>query len=60
MLVDNFIFSNYFLLFLAAGPTSTGTMILYRNGVSSSSYYFGIVQLYYGRWGTSVMTTTTT
>ena len=44
-------FFKLFFVILAAGPASTGTMILYRNGVSSSSYYFSIVQLYYGRWG---------
>uniref|UniRef100_A0A1X7TU93 SRCR domain-containing protein n=1 Tax=Amphimedon queenslandica TaxID=400682 RepID=A0A1X7TU93_AMPQE len=35
-----------------AGSATAGTIVLYRNGVSSSSYYYGIVQLYYNsRWG---------
>ena len=29
-----------------------GAILLYRNGVTSSSYYYGIVQiLYNGQWG---------
>uniref|UniRef100_A0A1X7SXN5 SRCR domain-containing protein n=1 Tax=Amphimedon queenslandica TaxID=400682 RepID=A0A1X7SXN5_AMPQE len=35
-----------------AGSAAAGTIVLYRNGVSSSSYYYGIVQLYYNSiWG---------
>ncbi|XP_019859785.1 PREDICTED: neurotrypsin-like [Amphimedon queenslandica] len=35
-----------------ARPATAGTIVLYRNEVSSSSYYYGIVQLYYNsRWG---------
>ncbi|XP_019856385.1 PREDICTED: deleted in malignant brain tumors 1 protein-like isoform X3 [Amphimedon queenslandica] len=37
---------------IASSSPSTGTIIFYRNGVSSPSYYYGIVQLYYNsRWG---------
>ena len=31
---------------------SNGTILLYRNGLTSSSYYYGIVQIWYnGQWG---------
>ena len=34
------------------GPASNGVVRLYRNGVTSSSYYYGIVQIWYnGQWG---------
>ena len=34
------------------GPASNGVVRLYRNGVTSSSYYYGIVQIWYnGEWG---------
>ncbi|XP_019855599.1 PREDICTED: deleted in malignant brain tumors 1 protein-like isoform X1 [Amphimedon queenslandica] len=34
------------------GSAITGTVVLYRNGIASSSYYHGIVQLYYNSlWG---------
>ena len=33
-------------------PFSNGIVRLYRNGVTSSSYYYGIVQIWYnGEWG---------
>ena len=33
-------------------PFSNGIVRLYRNGVTSSSYYYGIVQIWYnGQWG---------
>ena len=42
--------SNFNLAY--ARPATAGTIVLYRNGVSSSSFYYGIVQLYYNsRWG---------
>ena len=34
------------------GPASNGVIRLYRNGVTSFSYYYGIVQIWYnGEWG---------
>ena len=30
---------------------SNGAMILYRSGYTSSSYYYGIVRIYYNGWG---------
>ena len=34
------------------GPASNGVVRLYRNGVTSSSYHYGIVQIWYnGEWG---------
>ena len=34
------------------GPAGNGVVRLYRNGVTSSSYYYGIVQIWYnGQWG---------
>ena len=30
---------------------TTGTIILSRNGYTSSSYYYGIVRVYYNGWG---------
>ena len=31
---------------------SNGTITLYRNGVTSSTYYYGIIQIWYnGEWG---------
>ena len=42
------ILSYYCLLSLV----SEGIIRLYRNGVTSSSYYYGIVQIWYnGQWG---------
>ena len=33
-------------------PNGNGVVRLYRNGVTSSSYYYGIVQIWYnGQWG---------
>ena len=33
-------------------PSSNGVIVLYRNGINSSSYYYGIVQIWYnGQWG---------
>ena len=33
-------------------PSGNGVVHLYRNGVNSSSYYYGIVQIWYnGQWG---------
>ena len=33
-------------------PSGNGVVRLYRNGVTSSSYYYGIVQIYInGQWG---------
>ena len=33
-------------------PSGNGVVRLYRNGVTSSSYYYGIVQIWYnGHWG---------
>ena len=35
-----------------SGSASSGALVLYRNGVSSSSYYYGIVQIYHNSgWG---------
>ena len=40
-----------FLLFILA-PNGNGVLRLYHNGVTSSSYYYGIVQIWYnGQWG---------
>ena len=37
---------------LITGPFGNGIVRLYRNGSTSSSYYYGIVQIRYnGRWG---------
>ena len=34
------------------GPASNGVVRIYRNGVTSSSYHYGIVQIWYdGMWG---------
>ena len=30
---------------------SNGAIILYRNGTTSLSYYYGIVRVYYNGWG---------
>ena len=31
---------------------SDGTIAIYRNGITSSSYYYGIIQIRYnGQWG---------
>ena len=40
-------------MYLALGfPQSNGIVRLYHNGVTSSSYYYGIVQIWYnGQWG---------
>ena len=43
-----------YLLFLNIyiAPAGNGVVHLYRNGVTSSSYYYGIVQIWYnGQWG---------
>ena len=40
------------LALFCIGPASNGVVRLYRNGVTSSSYYYGIVQIWYnGEWG---------
>ena len=40
------------LTLFCIGPASNGVVRLYRNGVTSSSYYYGIVQIWYnGQWG---------
>ena len=37
---------------IALAPNGNGVVRLYRNGVTSSSYYYGIVQIWYnGQWG---------
>ena len=34
------------------GPAGNGVVRLYHNGITSSSYYYGIVQIWYnGQWG---------
>ena len=34
------------------GPASNGVVRLYRNGVTSPSYYYGIVQIWHNKqWG---------
>ena len=38
------------ILFTILG-LSNGAIILYRNGSTSSSYYYGIVRIYYNGWG---------
>ena len=30
---------------------SSGTIILFRNNVPSTSYYYGVVRVYYNGWG---------
>ena len=36
--------------FLGTGPAN-GALILSRNNVSSTSYYYGVVRVYYNGWG---------
>ena len=37
---------------MALAPNGNGVVRLYRNGVTSSFYYYGIVQIWYnGQWG---------
>ena len=39
-------------MILITGPFGNGIVRLFRDGVTSSSYYYGIVQIRYnGRWG---------
>ena len=39
------------LYFYLADIAQNGAIILYRNGYTSSSYYYGIVRVYYNGWG---------
>ena len=40
------------LMYSPTDGSSNGVIVLSRNGVSSPSYYYGIVQIYYNsRWG---------
>ena len=40
------------ILNLSEVPDGNGVVRLYRNGVTSSSYYYGIVQIYFNeQWG---------
>ena len=39
------------IYFYLAGIAQNGAIILYRNGYTSSSYYYGIVRVYYNGWG---------
>ena len=39
------------MYFYLAGIAQNGAIILYRNGYTSSSYYYGIVRVYYNGWG---------
>ena len=41
-----------FLYYLEESTVANGVVRLYHNGVTSSSYYYGIVQIRYnGEWG---------
>ena len=41
-----------FFTFIISTEFGNGVVRLYRNGVPSSSYYYGIVQIWYnGQWG---------
>ena len=43
---------NYVNLFYLANSAENGAIILYRNEYTSSSYYYGIVRVYYNNgWG---------
>ena len=46
LLVYNLSLSNFYL-----DTPRNGAIILSRNGYSSSSYYYGIVRVYYNGWG---------
>ena len=40
------------LISFCIGPAGNGVVRLYRNGVTASSHYYGIVQIWYnGQWG---------
>ena len=40
------------LLYISTGLSGNGIVRLYQNGVASSSYYHGIVQIWFnGQWG---------
>ena len=40
------------LTLFCIGPAGNGVVRLYRNGVTLSSYHYGIVQIWYnGQWG---------
>ena len=43
----------YFIItFCYAAPAGNGVVHLYRNGITSTSYYYGIVQIYINNgWG---------
>ena len=42
--------SSILIYFYLANPVN-GSIILFRNGYSSLSYYYGIVRVYYNGWG---------
>ena len=43
---------NFLYFSCYAAPAGNGVIHFYRNGISSSSYYYGIVQIWYnGQWG---------
>ena len=45
-------FMSMLMYFHLAGIARNGAIILYRNGYTSSSYYYGIVRIYYNNgWG---------
>ena len=38
--------------YISVGPSGNGVVRLFRNGVTSPSYYYGIVQIWInGQWG---------
>ena len=39
------------IYFYLADNAQNGALILSRNGYTSSSYYYGIVRVYYNGWG---------
>ena len=44
--------SSMLIYFYLADSAQNGAVILYRNGYTSSSYYYGIVRVYYNNgWG---------
>ena len=50
----------YYVDVASSSHIGSGTIRLYRNGYTLSSYYHGIVQIYInGQWGKSVMIPTT-
>ena len=39
------------IFYILADVAQNGAITLYRNGYTSSSYYYGIVKVYYNGWG---------